>query len=37
MMLFRWFFNVGLAYNLHMGNVVTFAADIEHEFLPESR
>ncbi len=27
--------NVGLAYNLYMGNVVTFAADIEHEFLPD--
>jgi hypothetical protein len=25
--------NVGLAYNLYMGNVVTFAADLEQEFL----
>jgi len=25
--------NVGLAYNLYMGNVVTFAADIEQEFV----
>ena len=25
--------NVGLAYNLYMGNVVTFAADVEHEFV----
>ena len=23
--------NVGLAYNLYMGNVVTFAADLEQE------
>ena len=25
--------NVGLAYNLYMGNVVTFAADLEQEFV----
>ena len=25
--------NVGLAYNLYMGNVVTFAADVEQEFV----
>ncbi len=25
--------NVGVAYDLYMGNVVTFAADIEHEFV----
>ncbi|MCG9130454.1 hypothetical protein J5I95_02130 [Candidatus Poribacteria bacterium] len=25
--------NLGLAYNLYMGNVVTFAADVEHELV----
>lgn len=25
--------NLGVAYNLYMGNVVTFAADLEHEFV----
>jgi len=25
--------NAGVAYDLYMGNVVTFAADIEHEFV----
>lgn len=25
--------NLGVAYNLYMGNIVTFAADLEHEFV----